>query len=181
MLAHDLSTLTALPLKRIGLLSDTHHTFDDPLKRFFNDVDEIWHAGDFGSLATADAIAAFKPLRGVYGNIDGGDTRRCYPAWQSFLCEEMRILMTHIGGYPGRYRPEAEEQIRLHRPDIFITGHSHILKVIFDTKRNHLHLNPGAAGLHGFHTVRTALRFTIDGQSIENLEVGEWKTSRIAY
>lgn len=162
-------------MKRIGLISDTHGTFDDVLQRFLVDVDEIWHAGDFGNIETADAIAAFKPLRGVYGNIDGAVLRRVYPRWQQFECEQVKVVMTHIGGYPGRYYTGVADLLRTIRPKIFISGHSHILKVIYDKKLDLLHLNPGAAGLSGFHRVRTALRFVIDGDRIEELEVGEWE------
>lgn len=162
-------------MKRIGLISDTHGTFDDVLQRFLADVDEIWHAGDFGNIETADAIAAFKPLRGVYGNIDGVVLRRVYPRWQQFECEQVKVVMTHIGGYPGRYYTGVADLLRTVRPKIFISGHSHILKVIYDKKLDLLHLNPGAAGLSGFHRVRTALRFVIDGDRIEELEVGEWE------
>lgn len=162
-------------MKRIGLISDTHGTFDDVLQRFLADVDEIWHAGDFGNIETADAIAAFKPLRGVYGNIDGAVLRRVYPRWQQFECEQVKVVMTHIGGYPGRYYTGVADLLRNVRPKIFSSGHSHILKVIYDKKLDLLHLNPGAAGLSGFHRVRTALRFVIDGERIEELEVGEWE------
>lgn len=162
-------------MKRIGLISDTHGTFDDVLQRFLADVDEIWHAGDFGNIETADAIAAFKPLRGVYGNIDDAVLRRVYPRWQQFECEQVKVVMTHIGGYPGRYYTGVADLLRTVRPKIFISGHSHILKVIYDKKLDLLHLNPGAAGLSGFHRVRTALRFVIDGDRIEELEVGEWE------
>ncbi len=162
-------------MKRIGLISDTHGTFDDVLQRFLANVDEIWHAGDFGNIETADAIAAFKPLRGVYGNIDGAVLRRVYPRWQQFECEQVKVVMTHIGGYPGRYYTGVADLLRNARPKIFISGHSHILKVIYDKKLDLLHLNPGAAGLSGFHRVRTALRFVIDGERIEELEVGEWE------
>lgn len=162
-------------MKRIGLISDTHGTFDDVLQRFLANVDEIWHAGDFGNIETADAIAAFKPLRGVYGNIDGAVLRRVYPRWQQFECEQVKVVMTHIGGYPGRYYTGVADLLRTVRPKIFISGHSHILKVIYDKKLDLLHLNPGAAGLSGFHRVRTALRFVIDGDRIEELEVGEWE------
>lgn len=166
-------------MKRIGLISDTHGTFDDVLQRFLADVDEIWHAGDFGNIETADAIAAFKPLRGVYGNIDGAVLRRVYPRWQQFECEQVKVVMTHIGGYPGRYYTGVADLLRTARPKIFISGHSHILKVIYDKKLDLLHLNPGAAGLSGFHRVRTALRFVIDGERIEELEVGEWERRSI--
>ena len=161
-------------MKRIGILSDTHGTFDDALRNFLHDVDEIWHAGDIGSLELADEIAAFKPLRAVAGNIDGGLTRRVYPLFQSFPCEEVRVLMTHIGGYPRRYDPRAVERIQALRPQLFIAGHSHILKVMYDPVYQLLHINPGAAGQHGFHQVRTAVRLIVDGSQLRDLEVGEW-------
>lgn len=162
-------------MKRIGLLSDTHGTFDADLERFLQCVDEVWHAGDIGDIGTADAIARFKPLRGVYGNIDGGSVRLDYPQWQRFICENIPVMMTHIGGYPGRYERGVEDQLRMHRPKLFICGHSHILKVIYDKKFDLLHINPGAAGAYGFHQVRTAVRFVIDGERIEDLEIGEWE------
>ena len=165
-------------MKKIGILSDTHGVFDEPLRAFFADVDELWHAGDFGSIETADAIAAFRPLRGVSGNIDGGKTRIVYPQWELFDCEGVRVMMTHIGGYPGRYAPGVEMQLRMHRPKIFVAGHSHILKVIYDKKYDLLHVNPGAAGVSGFHQVRTALRLVVDGEDIRDMEVGEWPRRR---
>lgn len=158
----------------IGLISDTHGIFDDKLRKFLEPVDEIWHAGDFGSLETADAIAAFKPLRGVYGNCDDYSVRLAHPYIQSFEIEGMKILMMHIGGYPGRYDYKAFQLINAHLPQIFICGHSHILKVINDPKYNMLTINPGAAGIQGFHTVRTAIRFRIEGGTIKDMEVGEW-------
>lgn len=161
-------------MKRIGVISDTHGTFDDKLRNFLKDVDEIWHAGDFGSLALADEIVAFKPLRGVYGNIDGGVSRRVYGEFNCFECENKRVLITHIGGYPRHYSPQAVAQIQRLKPDIFVAGHSHILKVMFDPIYNLLHINPGAAGQSGFHKVRTAVRFVIDGDDIRDMEVGEW-------
>ncbi len=161
-------------MKKIGLISDTHGTFDESLRQFLNEVDEVWHAGDFGSLELADQVAAFKPLRGVYGNVDGGVIRRVYPRWQSFDCEGVGVLMTHIGGYPGHYAPGVVERLGSEHPRLFISGHSHILKVIYDKKYDLLHINPGAAGLHGFHPVRTAVRFTLRQGRIEDLEVGEW-------
>ncbi len=163
-----------LRVKKIGLISDTHGTFDAKLMTFLADVDEIWHAGDIGGLETADRIAAFKPLRAVSGNIDGGTIRRVYPLWDSFACEGVGVLMTHIGGYPGHYAPGVTGQIGLHRPKLFICGHSHILKVIYDKKYDLLHINPGAAGLSGFHQLRTAVRFVLREGRIEELEVGEW-------
>lgn len=161
-------------MKRIGLISDTHGTFDEPLREFLRDVDEIWHAGDFGSLELSDRIAAFKPLRGVCGNVDGGVMRRVWPLFDLFKCEEATVLMTHVGGYPRRYDPRALERIVGSHPDLFVAGHSHILKVIYDPSYRLLHLNPGAAGLYGIHRVRTALRFTVDGREVRDMEIGEW-------
>lgn len=161
-------------MKRIGIISDTHGTFDERLQEFLRDVDEIWHAGDIGSLALADRIAAFKPLRAVAGNIDDGLTRRVYPLWLAFRCEEVEVLMTHIGGYPRHYDPRALEKIRTIRPKLFIAGHSHILKVIHDPVYDLLHVNPGAAGESGFHRTRTAVRLVIDGAEMRDMEVGEW-------
>lgn len=160
---------------RIGIISDTHGLFDDKLRDFLSEVDVIWHAGDFGNLQTADTIAAFKPLVGVYGNVDDARVRLVYPQYQCFSCEGVKVLMTHIGGYPGRYEPEVRGNIDQYKPRIFISGHSHILKVMPDRKRNLLHINPGAAGISGFHHVRTAVRFVIDGGDIRDLEVGEWQ------
>lgn len=162
-------------MRRIGVISDTHGTFDEPLREFLKDVDEIWHAGDIGSLELADQIAAFKPLKAVYGNIDGGVTRRVLSEFNCFECEGKKVLITHIGGYPRHYSPQAVARIQQLKPDIFVAGHSHILKVIFDPIYNLLHINPGAAGCYGFHKVRTAIRFTIDGTDIRDMEIGEWQ------
>ncbi|MFI3324427.1 MAG: metallophosphoesterase family protein [Rikenellaceae bacterium] len=161
-------------MRRIGLISDTHNCFDDTLRHFLRDVDEVWHAGDIGTLALADQIAAFKPLRAVWGNIDGAECRRAFTRDLLFECEGVKVLMTHIGGYPRRYRPEALSNIIASRPKLFIAGHSHILKVVNDPQFDLLHLNPGAAGNYGIHKVRTALRFTISEGSISDMEVGEW-------
>lgn len=161
-------------MKKIGLISDTHNVLDNTLREFLADVDEVWHAGDIGSIVLADQIAGFKPLRAVYGNIDDATTRAAYPEFNRFECEGVVVLMTHIGGYPGRYSPQAYANIKSCRPGIFISGHSHILKVMYDKQNDLLHINPGAAGKYGFHTVRTAVRFQIDGKNITNLEVGEW-------
>ncbi len=161
-------------MKRIGVISDTHGTFDAPLRTFLAEVDEIWHAGDIGSLELADEIAAFKPLRAVYGNIDGGVTRRVYDEFAYFKCEEVAVLMTHIGGYPRHYSPKALAKIQASRPKIFVAGHSHTLKIIYDNVYDLLHINPGAAGCFGFHDRRTAIRFTIDGENIRDMEIGEW-------
>ena len=162
-------------MKYIGLLSDTHCYFDDKLKEFFQPVDEIWHAGDFGNVETMERIAAFKPLFGVYGNCDGQDVRLSQPYIRIFEEEGFKILMMHIGGYPGRYDYKASMLIEAHRPDIFICGHSHILKVMNDKRRNMLTINPGAAGIQGFHQVRTAMRFKLDKGKITDMEIGEWE------
>ncbi|MBQ3206586.1 MAG: metallophosphoesterase family protein [Bacteroidales bacterium] len=156
----------------IGLISDTHGVFSPELKSFLEPVDQIWHAGDFGGgMELAAQIAAFKPMLGVAGNCDNYDLRFEHPLYRFFECEGLKVLMTHIGGYPGRYDPRARKLIDEFRPDIFVCGHSHILKVVRDTKRDMLVLNPGAAGIQGFHLVRTALRFRIEGGRIEQMEV----------
>ncbi len=159
----------------IGLISDTHCVFDDKIRGFLEPVDTIWHAGDFGNIETVDAIARYKPLVGVYGNCDDAKIRSTQPYIQNFTVEGMKVLMMHIGGYPGRYDYRALQLIEAHRPDIFICGHSHILKVVNDKKRGMLVINPGAAGVQGFHQVRTALRFKIEGGKITDMEVGEWE------
>lgn len=161
-------------MKRIGIISDTHGTFDARLRHFLADVDEIWHAGDIGSLELADEIAAFKPLRAVWGNIDGGMMRRVYRQTEFFRVEQVPVLMTHIGGYPRHYAPGIAQLIQELRPRIFVAGHSHILRVMADPVYDLLHINPGAAGIYGFHKVRTAVRFTVDGADIRDMEVGEW-------
>ena len=156
----------------IGLLSDTHGVFSPEFRAFLSPVDEIWHAGDFGGgLETAAEIAAFKPLRGVIGNIDDRRLIHEYPLFQVWTCEGVKVLMTHIGGSPGHYYPEARALIRAHRPDLFVCGHSHILKVMNDKPNNLLYINPGAAGKQGWHAVRTAVRFHIDSGQIHSLEV----------
>ena len=160
---------------KIGLLSDTHGYFDDKLMRFFSDVDELWHAGDIGNIETADKIAAFKPLRAVHGNIDGASVRIVYPRAQVFTCEGMKVFMLHIGGHPARYEAGVLNELKEAKPQLFISGHSHILKVIYDKKNGWLHINPGAAGISGFHQVRTAVRFAIIDGEIKDMEVGEWK------
>jgi len=158
---------------RIGLLSDTHGFLDDAVFRHFDTCDEIWHAGDFGNIELADKLAAFKPLKGVYGNIDDQLLRKTYPLNLRFLCEEMEIWMTHIGGYPGHYAAAIRAEIVKNPPDIFIAGHSHILKVMYDKKLSCLHLNPGAAGKSGWHKTRTLLRFCVSDKKIHNLEAIE--------
>ncbi len=160
-------------MTRIGVLSDTHAYLDERIFEHFKECDEIWHAGDIGSLEVVQKLSAFKPLRAVHGNIDGGSIRNTFPQFLSFTCEEVSILLTHIGGYPGRYSMEAKQEIIAHQPNLFVCGHSHILKVQFDQTFNMLCVNPGAAGLEGFHQVRTLLRFEIDGKNIQNLEVIE--------
>lgn len=159
----------------IGLISDTHGVFSPQFREFFEPVDQIWHAGDFGGgMDMAAEIAEFKPLIGVAGNCDNHNLRFTHPLHRFFECEGMKVLMTHIGGYPGRYDTRARELIDRYRPDIFICGHSHILKVVRDTKRNGmLVINPGAAGIQGFHLVRTALRFRIESGRIYDMEVFE--------
>ena len=159
---------------KIGLISDTHNTFDEVLKEFLAPCDEIWHAGDFGTMELADTIAAWKPLRAVYGNIDGGVMRRVYHEFNYFEVEGVSVLMTHIGGYPRNYYPKALQHIHGARPKLFVAGHSHILKVIYDPIYDMLHINPGAAGKYGIHKVRTAVRFDIEAGEIKNLEIGEW-------
>ena len=158
---------------RIGLISDTHSYLDDAVFKHFEKCDEVWHAGDFGNIELADQLAAFKTMRGVYGNIDGQDVRIVHPEHQRFLCEGVDVWMTHIGGYPDHYSPLVKPKIYTDPPKLFICGHSHILKVIYDKKLNLLHLNPGAAGKHGWHKVRTLLRFSIDGDKISDLEIVE--------
>ena len=168
-------------MKRIGLLSDTHGYWDDRYTKYFSECDEIWHAGDFGSSEIADRLSALKPLRGVFGNIDGHDLRMRFSEKYRFKCEEVEVLMKHIGGYPGHYDPSIRGSIFARPPKLFISGHSHILKVVYDKTLGCLHINPGAAGIAGFHKVRTLVRFTIDGSEIKDLEVielGEKKTAK---
>jgi uncharacterized protein len=160
-------------MTRIGLLSDTHHFLDEKLFMHFSGCDEIWHGGDFGTTAVSDQLKNFKPLKGVYGNIDGRDIRSEFPEKLFFQCEDVRVYMTHIGGYPGRYSPGIAKDIQENKTSIFISGHSHILKIIYDQKLQCLHMNPGAAGNQGWHKIRTAIRFTIDGSDIKDCEVIE--------
>lgn len=158
---------------KVGLLSDTHAYWDDRYLDYFQDCDEIWHAGDIGSDALAERLASFKTFRAVYGNIDGHSLRSDYPKIARFQIEDVKVMMTHIGGYPGRYNPEIRKELYDTRPDLFISGHSHILKVMFDKHLGCLHINPGAAGKSGFHQVRTLVRFAIDGKTITDMEVIE--------
>ncbi len=160
-------------MTRIGLISDTHGFLDESVFTHFSTCDEIWHAGDFGDRGLAARLASFKPLKGVYGNIDDHTLRTVYPEQLVFTCEEVKIMMRHIGGSPPNYNPETRTQLALHRPLLFICGHSHILKVIYDEKKQCLHMNPGAAGKHGWHKVRTIIRFVIDGKEMKDCEVIE--------
>ena len=158
----------------IGLISDTHGVFSDGFRKFLEPVDVIWHAGDFGGvLSFADEIAAFKPLVGVSGNCDGQDIRREYPQFQYLEVQGLKVLMTHIGGSPGHYDLRAHALIDQYRPDVFICGHSHILKVMRDQRYGLLYINPGAAGIQGWHVVRTALRFKIEAGEVKEMEVFE--------
>ncbi len=160
-------------MKRIGLLSDTHGFLDKEYFEFLKDVDEIWHAGDIGTNEIADELQEFKVLRAVFGNIDDHIIRSRFPAHQKFEIEGMKIFMTHIGGYPGRYAPPVKSEIFKNPPDIFISGHSHILKVMPDKHLNLLHINPGAAGNRGIHKVKTVLRFVLNNKNISDLEILE--------
>lgn len=160
-------------MQKIGLLSDTHGFFDERLYIHFKECSEIWHGGDIGNIQTLEKIRAFKPVKAVYGNIDGQDIRTEFPKHFRFKCESVDVWITHIGGYPKKYDPAVQKELFENPPDLFITGHSHILKVIFDKELNLLHINPGAAGKYGFHKIRTAVRFTIDNNKIKDLEVIE--------
>jgi len=160
-------------MKRIGLLSDTHGYLDDRILTYLRECDEIWHAGDIGNVETAQKLSVLKPLRAVSGNIDGTELRHDFPLKLRFWCEEVEVLIIHIGGYPGHYAPETRKEISSSTPKLFISGHSHILKVIYDEKYQLLHINPGAAGIQGFHQIRTLIRFTIDKALIKDLEVIE--------
>ena len=158
---------------KIGLLSDTHGYWDDRYITYFSVCDEIWHAGDIGSLEVAERLSVFKPFRAVYGNIDGHTIRKMYPENARFTVEKADVWMTHIGGYPGKYDRNVIPEIFNHPPKLFITGHSHILKVKYDKTLNMLHINPGAAGKYGMHTQRTLIRFCIDNGNFKDLEVIE--------
>lgn len=162
-------------MKKILLLSDTHSYIDDTIIKYVNQADEVWHAGDIGDLKVTDTIKALKPLRGVYGNIDDAKARAEFPEHNRFNCEEVDVWITHIGGYPPRYNNRVREMLKANPPDIFISGHSHILKVMPDKKLNLLHINPGAIGIYGFHKARTMVRFEIDSKQINNLEIIEFK------
>ncbi|CAN5493280.1 metallophosphoesterase family protein [soil metagenome] len=171
-------------MTRIGLISDTHHFLDDAVFEHFKDCDEIWHGGDFGTIDIAEKIINGMKnnwpqgddkirFRGVYGNIDGQDIRTVYPEQLVFMCEGVKVMIRHIGGYPPKYNPETKKELLIQRPQLFISGHSHILKVMYDDKLDCLHMNPGAAGKQGWHKVRTLIRFAIDEKDIKNCEVIE--------
>jgi len=160
-------------MTRVGIISDTHGWLDDNVFKHFDKCNEIWHAGDFGSLEVAVKLAAFKPLKGVYGNIDDSKLRNVYPEQIVFDCEEVKVMMRHIGGSPPKYNPETKKQLLVQRPNLFISGHSHILKVMFDNAINCLHINPGAAGNQGWHKMRTIVRLVVDGNHMKDCEVIE--------
>ncbi len=160
-------------MKKIGILSDTHGFLDEAVFRHFEDCDEVWHAGDFGNDILAEQLRSFKPLRGVYGNIDGQDIRSYYPELLQWTCEEVNIMMLHIGGYPPKYNNRSKPLIQQYKPHLFISGHSHILKVMYDDALNCLHINPGAAGKQGWHKVRTLVRLDIDGKEMKNCRIIE--------
>jgi hypothetical protein len=163
-------------VKKILLLSDTHGYIDDQILKFVKQADEVWHAGDIGNLEVTDTINKLKPLRAVYGNIDDKDARLQFPLDNKFRVENVTVWMTHIGGYPNRYNSRIKDELKNIKPKIFISGHSHILKVQYDKKLGLLHLNPGAAGKHGFHKIRTMLRFDLESGEIKNMEIIELAT-----
>lgn len=161
-------------MTRVGLISDTHGFLDEKIFEHFKNCDEVWHVGDFGSM---ELVRGLMPrvtmLRGVYGNIDGQDIRKEFPEQLVFTCEGVKVMMRHIGGYPPRYNPPTKKEILIHKPQLFISGHSHILKIMYDDKLNCLHMNPGAAGKQGWHKMRTLIRFVIDGKEMKDCEVIE--------
>ena len=158
---------------RIGLLSDTHSYIDDNILDHFSECDEVWHAGDIGDISVTDRINGIKPLRAVYGNIDNQEIRRSFPLDNRFEIDGFKVWITHIGGYPGRYNKRVYDEFQKNSPDLFICGHSHILKAMFDKQFQFLHLNPGACGNHGFHKVRTIMRLTIEDKKVKDLQVIE--------
>lgn len=165
-------------MRHIGLISDTHGYLDANIFRHFSNCNEIWHAGDFGTMALAETLALETglPIRGVYGNIDGQDIRSKFPEQLVFMCEGIKVMMRHIGGFPPKYNPETKKEIIIQQPNLFISGHSHILKIMNDEKLHCLHMNPGAAGQQGWHKMRTIIRFAIDGATIKDCEVIELGT-----
>lgn len=168
-------------MKKIGLISDTHGYLDEAVFEHFKNCDEIWHAGDFGSVELVQQLVLQYGqtrgrrtiLKGVYGNIDGQDIRSVFPEQLVFMCEEVKVMIRHIGGSPPKYNPETKKELLIHQPQLFISGHSHILKIMYDDKLQCLHMNPGAAGKHGWHKVRTLIRFAIDGKNMKDCEVIE--------
>ena len=162
-------------MKKILLISDTHGYIDEKIIKYANKVDEIWHAGDIGDISVTDKLKQIKPLKGVYGNIDDQKIRAEFPLHNRFICEKVSVWITHIGGYPKRYNPKILEELKSNPPDLFICGHSHILKVINDKELDLLHMNPGAIGKYGLHRVRPMIKFEINGKKIENLSVIEFK------
>lgn len=160
-------------MKRIGLLSDTHGCWDERYEDHFKDCDEIWHAGDIGSMEVVERFEAFRPFRAVYGNIDSNPLRAMFPEVNRFTLEGVDVMIKHIGGYPGRYESSIKRALYIQPPKLFISGHSHILKVQYDANLDLLHINPGAAGISGFHQVRTLVRFVLNEGNIEDLEVIE--------
>ena len=167
-------------MTRIGLISDTHGYLDEAVFKHFSSCDEVWHIGDFGSIELAGQLSNHwsdrdgqTRFKGVYGNIDGNDIRAIYPEQVVFYCEDVKVMLRHIGGAPPRYNPATKKELLLHQPQLFISGHSHILKVMYDSTFNFLHMNPGAAGKQGWHKVRTLIRFVIDGKEMKDCEVIE--------
>ncbi|WHT38199.1 MULTISPECIES: metallophosphoesterase family protein [Myroides] len=165
-------------MKKILLLSDTHSCMDESILKYVKQADEVWHAGDIGNLQVTDEIKKYKPLRAVYGNIDDAEARLEFPEEQVFVCEGMKVYMIHIGGYPGKYRTQVKNQLLREKPGLYICGHSHILKIQYDPQYSVLHLNPGAAGISGFHQVRTMLRFVLDQGNIKDMELIEWPKNK---
>ena len=162
-------------MKKILLISDTHGYIDEKIIKYANQVDEIWHAGDIGDISVTDTLKTIKPLKAVYGNIEDQKNTYQFPLQNRFLCEKVDVWITHIGGYPKKYNPTIIDELKSNTPDLFICGHSHILKVINDKELNLLHINPGAIGKHGLHNVRTMIQFEISGDKIENLSIVEFK------
>jgi len=160
-------------MKKIGLLADTHNFLDENIFKHFESCDEIWHAGDFGTEAISSRLAGFKPLRGVFGNIDGQDIRSNYPEKLCWTCEQITVFMTHIGGYPPRYIPAVRKELLAIKPQLFISGHSHILKIMYDDQLGCMHMNPGAAGNQGWHKIRTIIRFAVEGSILRDCEIIE--------
>ncbi len=160
-------------MTRIGLISDTHGYLDEAVFKYFETCDEVWHAGDFGDISLANSLKEKKELKGVFGNIDNQAIRNEFSEQLVFMCEEVKVMIRHIGGSPPKYNPETRKELLLHQPQLFISGHSHILKIMYDEKISCLHMNPGAAGKHGWHKVRTLIRFVIDGKEMKDCEVIE--------